>query len=181
MLIAAPVPPTLLIASRVGPAVPLRQNQGFFPPQSRTSNRQWAAWVLATRLGMLLRYHVLPSECCLENVRREGGEQAMTRIRWRAVVQCSAGSIAFELLTFACLRLRLDVATAGCISLIIVVLSLRASLLVWAVGSFIAVSRLAFFFAPRILSFRVNDPTEAAAILAFLTTPVVPTKVEAHE
>ena len=61
------------------------------------------------------------------------------------------------------------------------VLSLRASLLVWAVGSFIAVGRLAFFFAPRILSFRVNDPTEAAAILAFLTTPVVPTKVEAHE
>jgi K+-sensing histidine kinase KdpD len=104
----------------------------------------------------------------------------MARIRWRAVVQCSAGSLALELLTFVCLR-RLDVATAVCISLIIVVLSLRANLLVWAVGSFIAVGRLAFFFAPQILSFRVNDPTEAAAILAFLTTPVVPTKVEAHE
>ncbi len=104
----------------------------------------------------------------------------MARIRWRAVVQCSAGSLALELLTFVCLR-RFDVATAVCISLIIVVLSLRASLLVWAVGSFTAVGRLAFFFAPQILSFRVNDPTEVAAILAFLTTPVVPTKVEAHE
>jgi K+-sensing histidine kinase KdpD len=104
----------------------------------------------------------------------------MARVRWRAVVQCSAGSIALELLTFVCLRLRLDVDTAVCIFLIIVVLSLR-NLLVWAVGSFIAVGGLAFFFAPQILSFRVNDPTEAAAILAFLTTPVVPTKVEAHE
>ena len=105
----------------------------------------------------------------------------MARIGWRAVVQCAASSIAVELLTFLCLRLRLNVAAAVCISLIIVVLSLRASLLVWAVGSFIAVGRLAFFFAPQILFFRVNDPTEAAAILAFLTTPVVPTKVEAHE
>jgi hypothetical protein len=33
------------------PAVPLLQKQGFFPPKSRASNRQWAAWVLATRLG----------------------------------------------------------------------------------------------------------------------------------
>jgi K+-sensing histidine kinase KdpD len=105
----------------------------------------------------------------------------MARIGSRAVLQFSAGSIALELLTFVCLRLRLDVATAVYISLIIVVLSLRASLLVWAVGSFIAVGRLAFFFAPRILSFRVNDPTEAAAMLAFLTTAVVPTTVEAHE
>jgi K+-sensing histidine kinase KdpD len=105
----------------------------------------------------------------------------MARIRWRAVVQCSAGSLALELLTFVCLRLRLDVATAVCISLIIVVLSLRASLLVWAVGSFIAVGRLAFFFAPQIFSFRVSDPTKATPILAFLTTLVVSAQVEAHE
>ena len=77
----------------------------------------------------------------------------MARIRWRAVVQCSAGSLALELLTFVCLRLRLNVAAAVCISLIIVVLSLRASLLVWAVGSFIAVGRLAFFFTPQISLF----------------------------
>jgi|HubBroStandDraft_2_1064218.scaffolds.fasta_scaffold11630_6 hypothetical protein len=51
MLIAAPCRATLLIASCVGPAVPLLQKQGFFPPKSRASNRQWAAWVLATRLG----------------------------------------------------------------------------------------------------------------------------------
>jgi hypothetical protein len=43
MLIAAPCRATLLIASCVGPAVPLLQKQGFFPPKSRASNRQWAA------------------------------------------------------------------------------------------------------------------------------------------
>jgi len=64
MLIAAPCRATLLIASRVGPALPLLQKQGCFPPKSRASHRQWAAWVLANRLGRLLRYYVLPSECC---------------------------------------------------------------------------------------------------------------------
>jgi hypothetical protein len=181
MLIAAPVPrnPSNRLARRPGGAAAAKPK--FLPAEIPRFQPPVGSMGLRQRLGRLLRYHVLPSECWLENVRREGGEQTMARIRWRAVVQCSAGSIALELLTFVCLRLRLDVATAVCISLIIVVLSLRASLLVWAVfGSFIAVGRLAFFFVPQILSFRV-DPTEAAAILAFLTTPVVPTKVEAHE
>jgi K+-sensing histidine kinase KdpD len=181
MLIAAPCRATLLIAScvarrcrcckskvssRRNPALPTASGQhGSSPPV-------WGVTALScSSIRVLLR----------KRSTRGRREQAMARIRWRAVVQCSAGSLALELLTFVCLRLRLDVATAVCISLIIVVLWLRASLLVWAVGSFIAVGRLAFFFAPQILSFRVNDPTEAAAILAFLTTPVVPTKVEAHE
>jgi hypothetical protein len=105
----------------------------------------------------------------------------MARIGWDAVVQCSAGSIALESLTFVCLRLRPNVATAGCLCLMVVVLSLRASLLVWAVVSFILVGCVPFFFAPSIFSFRVSDPTQAAAILAFLTTPAVPAQVEAHE
>jgi K+-sensing histidine kinase KdpD len=55
----------------------------------------------------------------------------------------------------------------------------RASLLVLAVASFVAIGCLAFFFAPQIFSFRVSDPTEAAAILAFLGAPVVPAEIEA--
>ena len=97
----------------------------------------------------------------------------MARIGWRAVVQCAAGSIALELLTFVCLRLRLNVATAVCLY--------RASLLVWAVASFISGGRSASFFSPTIFSFRVSDPTKASAIFAFLTTLVVPAQVEAHE
>jgi hypothetical protein len=105
----------------------------------------------------------------------------MVQIRWRAVVQWSAGSIALELLTFVCLRLRPNVATAVCLYLIALVLSLRASLLVWAVVSFMMVGCLASFLSPAIFSFRVSDPTEAAAIVAFLMTLVVPAQVEAHE
>jgi hypothetical protein len=96
----------------------------------------------------------------------------MARIWWRAVVQCSAGSIALELLTLVCLRLRLNVVTA--------VFLYRASLLVWAVASFISGGRSASFFSPPIFSFRVSDPTKATAILAFLTTLVVPVQVEVH-
>ena len=36
----------------------------------------------------------------------------MARIGWRAVVRCSAGSVALELLTFVWLRLRLNVASS---------------------------------------------------------------------
>jgi hypothetical protein len=105
----------------------------------------------------------------------------MARIRWRVVVEFSAGSIALELLTFVCLRLRPNVATAVCLYLIALVLSLRASLLVWAVVSFVTVGCLASFLSPAIVSFRVSHPTHAAPILAFLTIPVVPAQVEAHE
>jgi uncharacterized oligopeptide transporter (OPT) family protein len=105
----------------------------------------------------------------------------MARIRWRAVVQCSMGSVVLELLTFVCLRLRLNVAPAVCLYLIALVLSLRASLLAWAVVSFMTVGRLASFLSPAIFSFRVSDRTQAAAIIAVLTTLVVPAQVEAHE
>ena len=95
------------------------------------------------------------------------------RIRWRALVKFSVGSIALELLTFVCLRLRLNVATAVCLH--------RANSRAWAVASFILGGCLESFFSPAIFSFRVSDPTKAAAILAFLTTLVVPAQVEAHE
>ena len=97
----------------------------------------------------------------------------MAQIRWRAVVQCLAASTAFELLSFVCVRLRLDVATAVCLY--------PANLLVWAVAAFISGGPSVSFFSPAIFSFQVIDPTDAATILAFLTTPVVPAQVEAHE
>jgi|HubBroStandDraft_2_1064218.scaffolds.fasta_scaffold15243_4 hypothetical protein len=105
----------------------------------------------------------------------------MARMGWRAVVQCSAGNIALELLIFVCLRLRPNVARDVCLYLMVVVLSLRAGLLAWAVASFVSGDCSVSFFSPAIFSFRVSDPTQAAAILVFLTTPVVPAQVEAHE
>ena len=59
---------------------------------------------------------------------------------WRAVAQCLCGSIALALGTFACFRLRLNLARVVCLYLIIIVLlSLQATLLSSAVVSFIAI------------------------------------------
>lgn len=91
--------------------------------------------------------------------------------RWRAVVQCLFGGIAIALLTFACFRLRLNLATTVCLYLIVIVLlSLQGSFLSSAVVSLIAVGCLAYYFAPPIFSFRVSDPFEIVAIIVFLAT-----------
>ena len=93
--------------------------------------------------------------------------------RWRAVVQCLFGGIAIALLTFACFRLRLNLATTVYLYLIVIVLlSLQGSFLSSAVVSLIAVGCLAYYFAPPIFSFRVSDPFEIVAILVFLATSV---------
>ncbi len=91
--------------------------------------------------------------------------------RWRAVVQCLFGGIAIALLTFACFRLRLNLATTVCLYLIVIVLlSLQGSFLSSAVVSLIALGCLAYYSAPPIVSFRVSDPFEIVAIIVFLAT-----------
>ena len=95
---------------------------------------------------------------------------------WRAVVQCLAGSIALGLVTFVCFRLRLNLATTLCLYLIvIVVLSLRGSFISSAFVSLVAVGCLAYYFAPPIFSFRVDDPFDGVAIIVFFTTSAVVT------
>ncbi len=70
--------------------------------------------------------------------------------RWRAVVQCLFGGMAIALLTFACFRLRLNLATTVCLYLIVIVLlSLQGSFLSSAVVSLIAVGCLALSGHPK--------------------------------
>jgi C4-dicarboxylate-specific signal transduction histidine kinase len=93
---------------------------------------------------------------------------------WRVVAQCLSGSIALALVTLVCFRLRLNVGTTACLYLIIIVLlSLQGSFLSSAVVSLIAVGCLAYYFAPPIFSFRISDPFDGAAVLAFLLTSAV--------
>ncbi len=97
---------------------------------------------------------------------------------WHAVAQYLSGSIAFALVTFACFRVGLNLATTACLYLIIVVLlSLQGSFLLSIVFSLIGVGCLAYYFAPPIFSFRVSDPLNAVAIIAFLTTSAVITRL----
>ena len=77
-----------------------------------------------------------------------------------------------------CFRLQLNLATAALLYLIVVVLlSLSGSFIASVVVSVIAVGCLAYFFAPPILSFRVDDPLNVVAIIAFLTVSLVITRL----
>jgi signal transduction histidine kinase len=58
-----------------------------------------------------------------------------------------------------------------------VLLSLTGGFVASAIVSIVAVGCLAYFFAPPILSFRVDDPLNVVAIVAFLTTSLVITRL----
>jgi signal transduction histidine kinase len=83
------------------------------------------------------------------------------------------GAIVLVLITFACYRLHLNVATAGFLYMIVVVMLSRKGDFV----SSIFVSVVAVFcladLAPPTHSFRVDNPLDVVAIIAFLTTSVV--------
>jgi K+-sensing histidine kinase KdpD len=87
--------------------------------------------------------------------------------------------MALALVIFVCFRLRLHLVTAAaCLYLIIVVLlSLRGSFRISAVLSLIGVGELAYYLAPPIFSFRVSDPPNAPAIIVFLTTSAIITRL----
>ena len=96
----------------------------------------------------------------------------------RSAALSLVASIAFALLTLACFQLGLDLATTAFLYLIIIVLlSLQGSFLLSAVFSLIAVGCLAYYFAPPIFSFQVGDPLNAVAIIAFLITAAVITRL----
>jgi PAS domain S-box-containing protein len=82
--------------------------------------------------------------------------------------------IALAGLTFVCFRLQLNISTVGFLYLIVIVLlSLAGDYIAPVVTSVVAALCLAYFFAPPIFSIRVDDPLNIVAIIAFLTTSLV--------
>jgi PAS domain S-box-containing protein len=82
--------------------------------------------------------------------------------------------IALAGLTFVCFRLQLNISTVGFLYLIVIVpLSLAGDYFASIVTSVIGAVCLAYFFAPPIFSIRVDDPLNIVAIIAFLTTSLV--------
>ena len=76
---------------------------------------------------------------------------------WHSVALGFFGGIALALVTLACFRLGLDLATTAFAYLIVIVLlSLMGSFYVSAVLSIIAVVALNYFFASPIFNFRVG-------------------------
>src|ERR1700733_10677198 len=92
----------------------------------------------------------------------------------RPALQSFLAIIALAGVTFACFRLQLNISTVGFLYLIVIVLlSLAGDYVASVVTSLVAAVCLAYFFAPPIFSIRVDDPLNIVAIIAFLTTSLV--------
>jgi signal transduction histidine kinase len=90
-----------------------------------------------------------------------------------AVVRCLIASLALVSLTVVCYRLHLNLATAGLLYVIVVVLlSCTGDFVSSIVASIIAALCLAHL-APPTYSFRVDEPLDDVAIVAFLITSLI--------
>ena len=97
---------------------------------------------------------------------------------WRSVIRAIPGTFLVGLVTAICYVLRLDLTVTGFLYLIIVVLqSLVGDFVSSAVVSIIADLCLNFFFAPPLFSFRVSDSSDFWALIAFLLTGLVITRL----
>src|ERR1700719_2046178 len=96
-----------------------------------------------------------------------------TRFR-RAAAHFLLGGVGLALLTLVCFRLQLNLASAAFGYLIVIMLlSLVGDFVSSVILSIIAVGCLAYFFAPPIFDFRVDDPPDVVAVIGFLTASLV--------
>jgi signal transduction histidine kinase len=92
----------------------------------------------------------------------------------RSVARCLLGIIALAALTLVCFLLHLNVSAVGFLYLIVIVLlSLAEDFVSSIVSCIFASGCLAYFFAPPIFSLRVHESPNFIAIVAFLTTSLV--------
>ena len=90
---------------------------------------------------------------------------------WRSAAQCLLGSIAVALVTFVCFRLQLRTGIAALLYLIVVVLLSATDAFIPSIFiSIIAVLCLNYFFIPPIFSLRLDKPLDIVALVAFLGT-----------
>ena len=97
---------------------------------------------------------------------------------WRAGIRAIPGTVLVGLVTFICYGLGLNITVTGFLYLIIVVLqSLFGDFVASALVSVIADLCLNFFFVPPTFSFRVSDSSDIWALIAFLVTGLVITRL----
>src|SRR5258708_12422895 len=89
---------------------------------------------------------------------------------WRSAAQYFAGGVGLVLVTFVCVRFGQDIHVAAFGYLILIVLlALTSEFIGSLVLSVAAAGCLTYFFAPSLLSFRIDDLEDAPTIAAFLT------------
>jgi PAS domain S-box-containing protein len=104
--------------------------------------------------------------------------QNKARRFWVFAAQALLGGTGVALLTYICYRLRLDVAATALLVLIaIVLLSLTGNFVASAVVSIIATLCLHYFFVTPRFSWRMDDLLDIVALVAFLTTTLVITRL----
>jgi C4-dicarboxylate-specific signal transduction histidine kinase len=97
---------------------------------------------------------------------------------WQLVVECMLGSAALALLTFVCFRFHANSTTVALLYLIVIVLlSLRASLVPSAVVSIIAYICLDYFFTAPLFTLGMNQTLDFVAPIAYVTTAFVITRL----
>jgi two-component system sensor histidine kinase KdpD len=97
---------------------------------------------------------------------------------WPFVTRTVLGCLLIGLTTFVCYRLQLNLNVTGFIYLIVIVLqSLAGSFASSAVVSVVAVLCLDFLFTPPLFSFEVTNPLDILALISFLTTGLVITRL----
>jgi two-component system, OmpR family, sensor histidine kinase KdpD len=97
---------------------------------------------------------------------------------WPFLIRTVVGCVLIGLITFVCYRLQLNFSVTGFIYLIVIVLqSLAGSFASSAVASVVAVLCLDFFFTAPLFSFEVTNPLDILALISFLTTGLVITRL----
>src|SRR6266576_4790547 len=92
---------------------------------------------------------------------------------WRSAVQCLVACVAPASLTVVCYRLHFNLATATLLFVIVVVLLSRTGSFVSSILSSIVAALCLAHLAPPTFSFRVDDPLDDVAILAFFITSLI--------
>ena len=93
-------------------------------------------------------------------------------------LSAASGFIAVPIVTYVCFQFHLNLTITSFLYLIIVVLqSLRGRLASSVLISLLTVACLDFFFTEPIFSFEVTDPLDILALISFLTTGIVITRL----
>jgi len=96
----------------------------------------------------------------------------------RFIIRIAPGCLLIGLITYVCYRLRLNLGVTGFVYLIAVVLqSLVGNFASSSAVSLVAVLCLDFFFTPPVFSFEVTSPLDILALVSFLTTGLVITRL----
>src|SRR5579872_4351906 len=132
------------------------------------------------RLAFGAKSRVEPSTALEQPLPARENKVAMrtTETIWRSLIRTAPGCILIAVITYVCYRLRLNLTITGFGYLIVVVLqSLFGSFASSATVSVLAVLCLDFFFTPPLFSFEVTNPLDVLALISFLITGLVITRL----